>query len=127
MDRWSSIWTWGGLGTPQADEFIVIQTGQEIVLDVTTPTLAFLLLDGGTLIFDRDQDGLTLHSEYILLLKDGRLEIGTEEEPYLNRANIMMHGHVRCIELPVFGCKVISRVLKKSCRRICVDVIFFNI
>ena len=67
-------------------------------------------MDGGTLIFDRDQDGLTLHSEYILLLKDGRLEIGTEEEPYLNRANIMMHGHVRCIELPVFGCKVISRV-----------------
>ena len=67
--------------------------------------MAFLLLDGGTLIFDRDQNGLTLHSEYILLLKDGRLEVGTEEEPYLNQANIMLHGHVRCIELPVLDVK----------------------
>ena len=43
VDRWSSIWTWGGLGIPQEGEFIVIEAGQEIVLDVTTPTLAFFL------------------------------------------------------------------------------------
>ena len=108
VDRWSSIWTWGGLGVPLEGEFIVIETGQEIVLDVTTPKLAFLLLNGGTLKFERDANDLTLNSEYILLLNDGKLEVGTEDEPYLNQANIMLHGHVRCIELPVFGCKVLA-------------------
>ena len=108
IDRWSSIWTWGGIGLPEEGEFIVIQEGQEIVLDVTTPKLAFLLLNGGKLIFDRDLDGLTLNSEFILLLKDGHLEIGTEDDPYPNQANIMLHGHTRCIELPVFGCKVLA-------------------
>lgn len=108
VDRWSSIWTWGGLGTPQEGEFIVIEEGQEIVLDVTTPKLAFLLLNGGHLIFEREEDGLVLNSEFILLLNDGVLEVGTEEEPYMNDATIMLHGHVRCIELPIYGCKVLG-------------------
>ena len=59
------------------------------------------------MIFDREKDDLVLNSEYILLL-DGTLELGTEEDPYLNRATIMLHGHVRCIELPLFGCKVLG-------------------
>ena len=108
VDRWSSIWTWGGLGIPQEGEFIVIEAGQEIVLDVTTPTLSFFLLNGGHLIFEREEDNLVLNSEFILLLNDGILEIGTEEEPYLNTATIMLHGNVRCIELPIYGCKVLG-------------------
>ena len=36
VDRWSSIWTWGGGEIPQEDEFIVLVKGQTIVLDVTT-------------------------------------------------------------------------------------------
>ena len=108
VDRWSSIWTWGGVGIPQEGEFIVIERGQEIVLDVSTPKLAFLLLNGGHLKFEREEDGLVLNSEFILLLNDGVLEIGTEDEPYLNTATIMMHGHVRCIELPIYGCKVLG-------------------
>ena len=47
VDYWSSIWTWGGLGVPQEGEFIVIEAGQDIVLDVSTPKLAFLLIKGG--------------------------------------------------------------------------------
>ena len=42
------------------------------------------------------------------LINDGILEIGTEEEPYLNTATIMLHGNVRCIELPIYGCKVLG-------------------
>ena len=38
----------------------------------------------------------------------GKLIIGTEEEPYENKATITMHGNVRCTEMPVFGCKVIG-------------------
>ena len=53
VDRWSSIWTWGGLGLPQAGEFIVIKKGDTIVLDVSTPTLEFILVQG-ELIFEPD-------------------------------------------------------------------------
>ena len=77
------------------DEFIVITAGQTILLDTSTPILAFLLIDGGKLMYDREADGLDLQSKYILIINGGALEIGTEEEPYLNQASITMHGNVR--------------------------------
>merc|ERR1712106_837006 len=108
IDRWSSIWTWGGTGTPLAGEFIVITEGQTILLDVSTPILAFLLIKGGTLMFDGENAEIELQSKYILLVEGGILEIGTEEEPYESKAIITMHGNTRCTEMPVFGCKVIG-------------------
>ena len=108
IDRWSSIWTWGGLGTPLEGEFIVITEGQTILLDTSTPILKFLLIDGGKLMYDRDADGLNLQSEFILIINNGALEIGTEEEPYANQADITLHGHTRCTELPIYGCKTIG-------------------
>ena len=108
VDRWSSIWTWGGGEIPQEDEFIVLVKGQTIVLDVTTPKLSFLLLNGGNLIFDKDVDGLQLNSEFILIMEDSVLEVGTEDEPFEREAEIIMHGHTRCTELPIYGCKVIA-------------------
>ena len=107
IDRWSSIWTWGGTGTPMEGEYIVITNGQTILLDESTPTLKFLLIKGGTLMFDRENPEIELNTEYILIVEGGKLEIGTEEEPYDSKAIITMHGNVRCTELPIFGCKVI--------------------
>ena len=82
IDRWSSIWTWGGLGTPLKDEFIVITEGQTILLDVSTPVLAFLLIKGGTLMFDSENTFIELQSKYILLVEGGKLQIGSEEVHY---------------------------------------------
>ena len=106
IDRWSSKWTWGGTGTPLEGEYIVITNGQTILLDESTPTLKFLLIKGGTLVFDRENPEIELNTEYILIVEGGKLEIGTEEEPYDSKAIITMHGNVRCTELPIFGCKV---------------------
>ena len=108
IDRWSSVWSWGGVSAPQAGEFIVITEGQTILLDTDTPVLKFLLINGGTLMFDKDAPSLELQSEYILVAGGGKLIVGTEEEPYQNKATITMHGNVRCTEMPVFGCKVIG-------------------
>ena len=108
IDRWSSKWTWGGTGTPLVDEMIVITEGQTILLDTDTPVLFFLLINGGTLIFDKEAPSIELQSRYILVAGGGKLIIGTEEEPYENKATITMHGNVRCTEMPVFGCKVIG-------------------
>ena len=108
IDRWNSIFTWGGTGTPLAGELIHITDGQTIMLDTSTPVLKMLLIDGGKLIYDRDQSGLNLQAEYILIINGGALEIGTEDDPYLNEAQITMHGHTRCTELPIYGCKSIG-------------------
>ena len=108
IDRWSSPWTWGGFGIPQVEEFIVISEGQTILLDVSTPKLKFLLIQGGTLMFDEEQDMLDLNAEFILLVGGGRLEIGTENNPYKSKASITLHGSVRCTELPIFGCKALG-------------------
>ena len=108
IDRWSSVWTWGGTGTPQEGELIVITEGQTILLDTSTPVLGMVLIDGGNLIFDREENELNLQAEFILIIRNGSLEIGKEDDPYLNEAQITMHGNVRCTELPIYGCKSIG-------------------
>ena len=107
VDRWSSPYTWGGEDPPREDEFIVVSEGDTIILDQSTPKLAFLLLYGN-LIFDPEQTGLTLNTEFVLIMRGGSLQIGTEEEPYLNEATVMLHGHTRCTEIPIYGCKNIG-------------------
>ena len=108
IDRWSSPWTWGGLGIPRQDEFIIISEGQTILLDVSTPKIKFLLIQGGTLMFDDEQDFIELASEFILIVGGGKLEIGTEAKAYKSKAAITLHGNVRCTELPIFGCKALG-------------------
>ena len=106
IDRWSSKWTWSGLGSPVEGEFVVITPGMTILLDIDTPVIKFLLINGGTLIFDEENPSVELQAEYILIAGGGSLQIGTEEKPYTSLATITMHGNVRCTEMPVFGCKV---------------------
>lgn len=55
-----------------------------------------------------DQSFVHLQSEYIVVSHGGAIEIGTEEEPYLSEAQITLHGHVRSIELPIYGAKVLA-------------------
>ena len=36
------------------------------------------------------------------------MQVGTEAEPYEGQATIMLHGHVRSRELPIYGTKVLG-------------------
>ncbi|XP_072034167.1 fibrocystin-L-like [Amphiura filiformis] len=108
VDRWSSRYTWGGKGLPVKRDFVVIKAGQTVVLDVDTPVLTMVLIQGGCLIFDDEQASITLQAEYILIVDGGCLQIGTEQEPFTNKATIKMHGNPRSKELPLYGAKVIA-------------------
>ena len=55
-----------------------------------------------------DQPFVNLQAEYIVVSHGGVIEIGTEDEPYLSEAQITLHGHVRSIELPIYGAKVLA-------------------
>ena len=67
IDFWSSKWTWGGTSTPQQGEVAVINKGQTIYFDDNTPVLKGLIINGGSLIFDDNQD-VHLQAEYIIIV-----------------------------------------------------------
>ncbi|KAI8520654.1 Fibrocystin-L [Branchiostoma belcheri] len=106
IDRWSSVFTWGGGPLPEAGDFVIVPAGQTLLLDTDTPVLKVLLIEGGELIFD-EQD-LELQAEYALITNGGLLQVGTEEEPFQHKAIITMHGHVRSPELPLYGAKTLG-------------------
>ncbi|XP_068603731.1 PKHD1 like 1, tandem duplicate 1 [Brachionichthys hirsutus] len=106
IDVWSSRFTWGGLPPPEKGSFAVITKGQTILLDISTPVLKMLLIQGGTLIFD--EADIELQAENILITDGGHLQIGTEEAPFQHKAVITLHGHVRSVELPVYGAKTLA-------------------
>ncbi|XP_071946075.1 fibrocystin-L-like [Antedon mediterranea] len=106
VDVWSSRWTWGGHDPPIAGDFVIVPAGQTLLLDVTTPVLAMLLIQGGSFIFD--EADIELHAENILIMDGGLLQVGTEQEPFQHKATIMMHGHQRSLEIPLYGAKTLA-------------------
>jgi hypothetical protein len=103
INLWSSPWTWGGNEPPEAGTIVVIDSGQMIYFDTTTPILKALIIDNASLIFDDMQD-VALNAEYILVVDGGVLQVGTESTPFLHQAVITMYGQLRSIELPI--CKL---------------------
>ncbi|KAJ8026136.1 Fibrocystin-L [Holothuria leucospilota] len=106
IDVWSSIYTWNGTNPPVKGDFVIIPEGQTILLDESTPVLKVLLLQGGHMVFD--EKDIELHAEYIIITDGGSLTVGTQDEPFQHEATIMLHGHVRTQELPIFGAKVLA-------------------
>jgi hypothetical protein len=102
---WSSKYTWGGADPPSAGDLVVIGASQTIYFDASTPVLSGVIILGGSLIFDDMQD-VSLQAQYIIIAANGRLQIGTEQQPFTHKAVITMYGNVRSIELPIFGSKV---------------------
>lgn len=105
---WSSKFTWGGLNPPGKGELAVIGPNQHIYFDAAnTPVLKGVIIQGGSLIFDDNQD-VSLNAEYIIILDGGKFQVGTEEKPFVNKATITMFGSIRSTELPIYGAKVIG-------------------
>lgn len=105
VDRWSSKYTWGGLDPPLEGESVYIKEGQTVFLDVSTPVLNLILIEGN-LIFEDEQD-IHLQAKYIFI-NNGKLQIGTETNPFSHYATITLHGRVRDPEIPIYGAKVIG-------------------
>ena len=88
-------------------DFVIIKTGQKMLLDIDTPVFSILLIKGGELIFD--EKDLHLQAEHILITEGGKLQIGeSQERPFQHNALLTIHGHVRSTELPIYGAKSIS-------------------
>ena len=87
--RWSDPATWPNNRVPAAGDKVVIESGQNVILDVSPPALDGLTING-KLSFSDDAD-LSLTSEWIMVF--GELEIGTEAKPHTHKATITLTDH----------------------------------
>ncbi|CAG2205079.1 unnamed protein product [Mytilus edulis] len=101
VDVWSSPFTWGGGSPPENGTLVVIPAGNVILLDINTNRLKMILIKGGELIFD--EKDVELFADNILIVEGGKLQIGTEDQPFQHKAIITGTAHLRTKELPIYG------------------------
>ncbi len=89
--KWSDPATWPNRKVPVAGDKITIDAGKEVVLDVNTPALAGVTING-KLSFANTAD-VELTTEWIML--HGELEIGTEKAPHTRKATITFTNNVK--------------------------------
>jgi cell migration-inducing and hyaluronan-binding protein len=84
---------------PVAGDKVEIASGQEVILDVSTPALSGLTING-KLRF-ADESDLALSTEWIMVF--GELEIGTEARPFTHKATITLTDNVKDEQLMGMG------------------------
>ena len=87
---WSDPATWPSGHVPAEGEAVTIDTGMDVVLDVSPPTLRSLTING-KLRFASDKD-LELTTDWIML--HGELQAGTEAVPHTRKATITLVDNV---------------------------------
>jgi hypothetical protein len=88
--RWSDPATWSGKKVPGENAAVTIDKDMDVVLDVSSPALRSLTING-KLSFADNKD-LELTTEWIML--HGELEIGTEAAPHKRNATITLTNNV---------------------------------
>ena len=86
---WSDPATWGGQ-VPRIGDKVVIPKGKNVVLDVATAGLRGLTIEG-TLSTSPNKN-VAITSDFIVV-KGGKLQIGTAAAPHLGRATITLTGN----------------------------------
>src|SRR6187399_1765424 len=89
--RWSDTATWADKKVPAEGAAVTIGQGMDVVLDVNTPPLHGLTING-KLSFADNKD-LELTTEWIML--HGELEIGTEAKPHTRKSTITFTDNVK--------------------------------
>src|SRR4051794_31714901 len=89
--KWSDPATWPNRKVPVAGDKVTIDAGKEVVLDVNTPALGGVTIDGKLSFADSADVELT--TEWIML--HGELEIGTEKSPHTRKATITFTNNVK--------------------------------
>ena len=89
--KWSDAATWPNRKVPVAGDKVTIDAGKEVVLDVNTPALDGVTVNG-KLSFANTAD-VELTTEWIML--HGELEIGTEKAPHTRKATITFTNNVK--------------------------------
>ncbi|XP_044531280.1 fibrocystin [Gracilinanus agilis] len=104
--RWSRAHSWIPQGRPQDGDNVTVESGQTLLLDITTSVLGMLHIKGGKLIFT-GPGPIELHAHCILVSHGGELQIGSKDEPYHGKALIHLHGSSSTTFFP-YGAKFLA-------------------
>ena len=80
---------------------VYIPAGQNVLLDVSTPVLFTVVVEGNLVFKNVD---LTFDASYVVV-RGGSVRIGSWKKPFTSKLTITMHGHKRSKYLPEFGNK----------------------
>jgi cell migration-inducing and hyaluronan-binding protein len=97
--RWSEPATWPDREVPRAGDKVTIESGKDVVLDVSPPPLGGLHIEGKLSFSDKADIELT--TEWIMV--HGELEIGTEAKPHTRKATITLTDNVPGEEMDGMG------------------------
>ena len=97
--RWSDAATWPNKKVPAAGDKVEIASGKEVILDVNTPALGGLTING-KLSFANTAD-VELTTEWVMV--HGELEAGTEAAPHTRKATITLANNVKDEEMMGMG------------------------
>ncbi|KAM3142669.1 hypothetical protein pb186bvf_005328 [Paramecium bursaria] len=101
---WSDINTWGGYAFPIDGDSVIVKQGQILIVDIVTPKLISLFIEGSLLFADNGRLN-SLDAQY-LILHQGSLIIGSKENPYQSQAAMILRGEHNDTQLIGFGNKV---------------------
>lgn len=104
--RWSDIRTWGTDMPPINGDLIYVPAGMNLLVDESTPILAGILVQNGTITF-ADESDMTVQSGFITMV-GGKFIAGTENHPYQHQLTFIMHGGYYGPQAPMFGNKGIG-------------------
>ncbi len=96
---WSDPVTWPDGKVPRAGDEVTIESGKDVVLDVSSPPLHGLTVKGKLSFSDKADVELT--TEWVMLF--GELEIGTEAQPHTRKATITLTDNVPNEEMAGMG------------------------
>src|SRR5436190_13045396 len=102
--KWSDPATWPNNKVPAAGDKVAIAKDKNVILDVNTPALGGVTIDG-KLSFANNAD-VELTTEWIML--HGELEIGTEAKPHARKATITLTDNVKGEDIGVPPASVAS-------------------
>lgn len=89
---------------------VVIPPGLNLLVDIDrSPVLRAVLVEG-SLIFapENDYNHERFFDAYYIFIRNGTMEVGTEQNPYTSKITFTMHGNASDPYLPIYGNKVIG-------------------
>mmetsp|Transcript_33613 Transcript_33613/g.44335 ORF Transcript_33613/g.44335 Transcript_33613/m.44335 type:complete len:262 (-) Transcript_33613:5334-6119(-) len=110
VKKWSEPATWNNDLPPQAGEAVQVPKGMHLLFDIATgPKLSFLNVEG-SLIFPPDANPAHVRKfdAHYILVKNGNMEVGTEEHRYTSKMVITLWSTKYDPQIPIFGNKVIG-------------------
>ena len=107
---WSDEDTWGGEYAPLDGETVYIPKGQHLLVDIDRSPILSAVLVEGSLIFlpDFDNSHQRFFDAHYIFVRNGLMEVGSEEFPYTSKLTITMHGNIQSPEIPIYGNKCIA-------------------